>query len=284
MGNIKRISSLVLLVWMMSCSKEKSVENGPGSGITLGTNCRVNTIIAADSLTGAGSYSLFTNFNATGQATKIEAFDSIAGNLDASATLTYSGDTIRISAAEYFVTDANKRVSKYLSLVDPADPASDQFIYNYTYDGGGYLIGKTLSVKSIPLPLVNFTYTWTGGNLVKIDGQSTIPGFTQKVLSSDLEYDASKSAKNFIQVFPDGFESFFYVMALDFGKKSKNVISKINMVTYDDQGAPANTYNTTITNLKFSNDGYLLEWYAAGDSFDALGIFSGRTLFKYKCY
>jgi len=56
------------------------------------------------------------------------------------------------------------------------------------------------------------------------------------------------------------------------------------MITYDEFGVADQSYNTVLKNLVFSPDGYLTEWYAEGDSFDALGLFSGRTLFQYKCY
>jgi hypothetical protein len=285
MHNIRLISVLSVLVIISSCSKETSIENGGNTsgGGALGTNCRVNTIIAADALSGTGLYSLFTNFNGAMQATRIEAYDSIRAAMDASENLVYKGDTIIVNASEYFVTDANKRVSKFYTRLDPADPSSEQIIYGYTYNTAGYLVSKSVSIQSIPLPFILITYTWAGGNLVKIDGLTTVPGSPQKVLTANLEYDGTKTAKNFIQVMPDGFEISFYIMALDLGKKSINVIKKVNMTIYDEQGAPAVTYNTTITDLKFSTDGYLTEWFAGGDSIDGLGIFDGRTIFKYIC-
>jgi hypothetical protein len=117
---------------------------------------------------------------------------------------------------------------------------------------------------------------------VKIEGNSVILGNSQKILVADLTYDASKTAKNFIQVMPDGFETFLFTMALDIGKKSTNVLKTITMTTYNN-GAPDNTYNTVIRDVKFSPDGYITEWYSQGAGFDALGVFSGRTLFKYNC-
>ncbi len=282
----KYLYVILMTSLLFACSKENSIENDANSGNnngTLGSNCKINTIITADSITGKGLYSLFTTFKAGARAERIEAYDSNRFATDATANLTYNGDTIRISATEYFVTDAAKRVSKYYSLVDPSDPASEIFIYSYFYDASGYLKEKSISLPSIPVPVVKFLYTWSGGNLVKIDGSSLLSGSNQKVLNATMTYDASKTAKNFLQILPDNFESFFYTMALDMGKKSTNVVKTISMITYDENGSPADTYNTTLKNLVFSPDGYLTEWYAEGDSFDPLGIFSGRTLFKYSC-
>ncbi len=275
-----------MLVFLLSCSKEESIENGSNPGGTpgggLGDNCRVNKIIAADSLTGKGEFSLFTIFNSSNQATRVEAYDSISLSLEASANLIYKGDTVRVGPNEYFVTDASKRISKYYSLLDPSDPSSDEYVYNYSYDAAGYLKEKTIALSAIPVPLAKFVYTWTGGNLVRIEGNTLIPGNSQKILTADMTYDAGKTAKNFIQVMPDAFETFLFILAVDIGKKSANVIRTISMTTYDN-GAAADTYNTTIKDVKFSTDGYITEWYAQGDSFDALGVFSGRTLFKYTC-
>lgn len=279
--------ALLVAVILFSCSKETSIDNGGnppgGPGGAIGNNCKVNTIIAADSLTGKGLFSLFTIFNASRQATRVEAYDSINLSLEAAADLIYKGDTIRVGSNEYFVTDASKRISKYYSRIDPADPASDEYVYNYSYDAAGYLKEKTISLAGIPIPIVKFVYTWAGGNLVKIEGNATVLGLNQKVLTAELTYDASKTAKNFIQVMPDAFETFLYMMAVDIGKKSTNVVKTIIMTTYDNNGAPSDTYTTLIKDVKFSTDGYITEWFAQGDSFDALGIFSGRTLFKYSC-
>ena len=68
----------LVTVLAFSCSKDKSIETGGtgGNGGALGSNCKVNTIIAADSLTGAGFFSLFTQFNSSRVATRVEAYDS----------------------------------------------------------------------------------------------------------------------------------------------------------------------------------------------------------------
>ena len=284
---IKILSSVIVLATMIySCSKEYSIEGRDNTVINppLGQNCKVNNIIAADSLTGAGNYSLFTDFDLAGLATRIVAYDSVNQQLDASANLTYKGDTIFITASDYFVTDANKRVVRFFTLADPGDPNSDTLIYNYVYNAGGYLSEKIITIPSILGTVVNFNYTWSNGNLVKVEGNTNVTGVNQKLLTATMTYDINKTAKNFIQVMPDNFESFFFVMAVDIGKKSTNVVSTISMITYDEFGVADQSYNTVLKNLVFSPDGYLTEWYAEGDSFDALGLFSGRTLFQYKCY
>ena len=283
---IKRIFSVIILAAMIfSCSKETSIEGRDNTvnNPALGENCKVNNIVAADSLSGSGNYSLYTEFNSSGLATRVEAFDSMSQQLHAAADLTYKGDTIFATQNDYFITDANKRVTKFYTLIDPNDPNSDTLVYNYIYNGGGYLSEKIVTIQGLLGTVVNFNYTWSNGNLVKVEGNTNVTGVNQRLLSATMTYDINQTAKNFIQVMPDNFESFFFVMAVDIGKKSTNVVSTISMITYDENGVADESYNTVLKNLVFSPDGYLTEWYAEGDSFDALGLFSGRTLFQYKC-
>jgi hypothetical protein len=70
---------------------------------------------------------------------------------------------------------------------------------------------------------------------------------------------------------------------MDFGKKPTNLIKKISVVYFDDQGVSQGNFNTFISDVKFNPDGYVTEWYADGSSIDPTGIFLGRTLFGYKC-
>jgi hypothetical protein len=68
--------------------------------------------------------------------------------LDGAASLTYKGDTIFVTANVYFITDANKRVKSFVTLADPSDPNSDTLVYNYVYNGGGYLSEKVITIPS----------------------------------------------------------------------------------------------------------------------------------------
>lgn len=279
----------VVLLFLVSCEKEKSIEDGgainPGVP-PLGNNCTVNQVISVDSLTGQGLYSFYTRFNGSGVADKVEAYDSIAGSVEFESVLQYAGDTIRISPTDYYLVDGNKRVKELRSAFN-LGASVDTFTYRYNYDATGYLVSKEIFSTAVPLPFgipfVRFTYTWSAGNLVYIDGSFAVPGLTQKVLTATLEYDANATAKNFIHILPDGFETYPYIMALDLGKKSRNLVKKITVVTYDDSGNLDETLVSNFSNYVFSSDGYLVEWYADGESAGGSPLPSGRTLFKYFC-
>jgi hypothetical protein len=280
---------IVVSLFLVSCEKEKSFENGatlnPGEP-PLGNNCTVNQVLSVDSLTGQGLFSFYTRFNSSGVAERVEAFDSVAGTLEFESALQYKGDTIRISPTDFFLVDGNKRVKELKSVFD-LGTSVDTFTYRYNYDANGYLVSKEIFSTAVPIPIsipfIRFTYTWSAGNLVYIDGSFAVPGLSQKVLTATLEYDANATAKNFIQILPDGFETYPYILALDLGKKSRNLVKKITVVTYDDTGNLDETLVSNFSNYVFSSDGYLLEWYAEGESAGGSPIPSGRTLFKYFC-
>jgi len=275
---------LVAFLFLFSCAKEKSLENGGGVTIDppLGNNCTVNQIITADSLTGQGLFSYFTKFNISGIAETVEVYDSVSGSVQFQGNFQYKGDTIRVSRTDYFLTDANKRV-KGFRTTDFSGTPGDTLSYVYKYDANGYLTEKEIFVTGIVLPILRYSFVWSGQNLVAIDGVVAVPGINQKVMTVTLEYDASKTAKNFIQVLPDGFETAPYIMGLDLGKKSRNLVKKTIVSLYDDTGSLDDVYTTEYSNYKFSADGYLLEWYAKGEDAGGTPLPSGRTLFKYFC-
>lgn len=269
---------------MLSCQKELSLEDGGGNPgqPSIGDNCKVNQIITADSLTGLGLFSIFTRFTPSGDADKVEVYDSLSLTMQYQTNIIYKGDTVRVSPTEYFLLDANKRVRGFQSI-DISGGSADTLRYVYNYDANGYLLNKELFLTGIPLPLIRFNYVWSGQNLVAIDGSIAAPGITQKVLTATLEYESTATAKNFIHVLPDGFETSLFIMGLDLGKKSRNLVKKIVVSAYDDTGALDEVYTTTYGNYVFSADGYLLEWYAKGDEAGGTPFQSGRSIFKYFC-
>lgn len=280
MRYFKIFCAAILVIFLSSCAKEFSNESGGG----LGRNCRVSNITALNYQTGEGEYALNTAYNSSGRASKVELFDSVLSTADYSIDLEYrSNDTIRTSTGDVLVLDSDKRLKKLITPLDPSDPGGEKIIYDYNYNGSGYLTEKVLSTSSIPLPLLQTVYTWTGGNLTRISSTSNLTGTNQKILEVDMQYDLSKSPKNFIPIYPDAFESFLYVTSVDMGKPSANLLSRISIVFYDDQGNPSPAEVSEISGAQFSNDGYLTEWYVDGTSFDALGLFFGRNGFTYKC-
>ena len=280
MRNFRIFAVILPIVFLMSCAKEYSDESGGG----VGRNCKLSNITVINDQTGAGEYALNTRYDNTGKTNYVELYDSVLSAVDYDFSVEYkTNDTLRISTGDVLVLDASKRLKRLITALDPTDPAGEKLIFDFKYNGSGYLTEKTLSTSTIPLALFQTVYTWTGGNLTKVASSSSLTGTKQKILDVDLQYDLSKSPKNFIPIYPDAFESFLYVTTVDMGKPSTNLLTRISAVYYDDQGNPSPAVVTEISQAKFSNDGYLTEWFVDGSSFDALGLFLGRNSFTYKC-
>lgn len=286
----KALLPLLIVFSVLSCQKELSIENGgvvPDPDPTnppIGTNCKVQQILAVDSLTGRGLLSFFTAFKNNGLADRVTVYDSISSTVEFTAGFTYSAlaDTFFISPTDYFVVDNNRRVNSF-TTIDYSGNTLDTLTYRYQYDGNGYLTTKDLYVSSLPVPVIRFSYVWTGGNLVSVSGNTAIVGLTQKVLEATLEYNNSVTAKNFLPIYPDGFESSLFLMALNLGKPSTNLVRKMTIKTYDETGQLDETLVSEYKNFKFSSDGYLTEWYISGDLLGGSPFVEGRSLFKYYC-
>lgn len=276
----QKLTIFLAIATLVSCSKEYSDEDGNAS-----KNCRLASVaVAADAISSNGLYAFNTKFGSNNIATGVEAYDSTTAAVDFGTPFTYKGDTVFTTVTDYFVLDATKKVRKLYTPIDPANPSGEKAVYDYKYDASGYLVEKTISSASIPLPLVTFKYTWVGGNLMKVVGTlNQLAGTGTKLLEANMEYDLTKQPRNFMYIFPDAFENFFYLNALDFGKRPTNLVKKISVAYFDNTGAPQGTFDTFISDVKMTSDGYVTEWYADGASFDPLGIFLGRTLFTYKC-
>jgi prepilin-type processing-associated H-X9-DG protein len=278
----KILTAILAMSLMISCSKELSEENGGGNQLPpVGNNCKLSQITDIDSVSKEGLYSIFTRFNTSGQGTRVEFYDSILQASQFEANLSYSGDTIRISPIEYFLKDASGRVKEYRVIeFDGVD--LDTLTFRYTYDGSGYMSKKELFDGNIPVPLFRFTYTWQNGNMVYVDGSVAISGLTQKILTASLEYDGA-TAKNFIPIFPDGFETSPYIMALNLGTASRNLPKRITLTFFNEAGNPDEVYETRYGSFLFSSDGYLTEWTVTGAEAGGMPFSEGRQRFSYFC-
>ncbi len=286
----KTLVSLLIVLSVVSCQKELSIEDGgvvpppDPNNPPIGINCKVQQILAVDSLTGKGLLSVFTAFKNNGLADRVTVYDSISATVEFTSGFTYSAlaDSFFISPTDYFVVDNNRRVNSF-TTIDYTGNTLDTLTYRYQYDGNGYLTTKDLYVSSLPVPVIRFSYVWSGGNLVSVSGNTAIVGLTQKILEATLEYNNTATAKNFLPVYPDGFESSLFLMALNLGKASTNLVKKMTIKTYDELGQPDETLVSEYKNYKFSSDGYLTEWYISGDLLGGSPFVEGRSLFKYYC-
>jgi hypothetical protein len=264
---------------MISCTKETSIEkqNQPYNG------CKVTSIVALESATGKPLYALNTLFSAGGVPREVEAIDSVTGRPDLIQPMDIRKDSVILSDGQYFLLDGNGRVRKLLIREDPTDPASDAYIFQYSYDPSGYLIEKRVSTPLLPVTLLTYSYTWINGNLTSVKGILTAALNPVQIFMSEMQYDLNVVPKDFIYLFPDGAESFMFSMAFDYGKKNKNLMRRMTVIYYDEQGVQTDAYATDFRDIQLSPEGYVKEWLVDGDSMDPFGIFAGRVRFDYFC-
>lgn len=283
MNNIRYAAILLFAFVLASCTKEKSFETGEANPVYLGNDCRISTIASLDTATGFGIASHTTFFNPAQVATGTFIFDSTSNTALFNAGFTYRGDTMLVGDGRYFVRNATTgRVTKFIGPQDPEDPQSDTLEVLFSYNPEGNLIKKDYFIKGVPVPVFRSTYTYTAGNLTQSKFEIVLPGFESKLSEADLEYNTAQTVRNFLYVLPDGSLTAPYIMALNLGTPSKNVLTKMT-TRYYDNNVLDETLTTTYRNYKFSRDGYVLELIADGDYQEGTGILFGKTKFSYSC-
>lgn len=273
--------SISLFTFLLnSCTKETSIELGGGAN-----GCRIKSMVLLDSVSGQSVYAFNTLFTIIGKAQSIEAVDSITKQVELTQPFVYSKDSILLGDNQFLVLDSLNRIKKFQFLENATNPNSMVYIYQYTYDANGYLTEKALSNPQMPpgTPLIKYTFTWSGGNLIRVEGKINVANTSVRVFLSELAYDAAIEPLNFMYIFPEATESFLFLNAFNFGKKNKNLLKNMTIIYYDQQGAETDKYVSTIINPKLDGDRLVTEWTVTGDSFDPFGIFVGKTRFDYFC-
>ncbi len=250
----------------------------------LGNECVITTVTPYDSATGKGYGSFHITPATNNVAGKIEWYDSTSGTVDFHADLTYIDDTIRVNQNEFFLLDGSGRIKEFNTYENPSDTSSERYKYTYAYDAAGHLYSKNWFVMSFntDVPFFVFKYEWVNENLVKVEVNEA-SGDKRIALRSELKYNDTKTAKNFLYYFPDADELAPYLFSVNVGTKPKNLVEHIGVSIYDSDGNEILTFKTTYTNYKFSADDYVTEVYASGDVIDGLPLVSGLTKFEYQC-
>lgn len=284
MNKLRTILAAALIISLVACEKEYSLENGgTESDQIVGVNCRISKIIytdtaGADINTGA----LEATINNSDVMTKVVKFDSLSNIIEYIGTPTYTNDTVYITPDVYFVVDANKRISKMHGLVDPTDPFSLQFDVFYQYNGGGYLISKTYFLTSNPVtPFYVVDYTYALGNLVRMTGTDVASG--DLVMDADMTYYNTIVPRRYIYIFPDEKAYPYYTQFFDFGAKSYNAVKEIKVRNYDPGNTVRDSIVSTFSNYVMSRDTYILSVQMAGDDQPSIPAQKGKLSFKYKC-
>jgi hypothetical protein len=286
---MKRISLVLgILVVLVSCSKEYSLENGTAdSDLIIGVDCRISKITSTDTTTNIGLGSIAADINSSDEVTDITAYDSLSATIVTNSQPTYIADTIYVNPDEYFVVDPsnNARVKKLHRLLDPFDPTSPQIDIDFVYDATtGNLIQKLYGSSFFPVnPFYQVDYTYTGGNLTSmLTTDLTIP---EPVSDAQLQYFSNITPRSYLNLMPDEedpnyaqFNQFF-----NFGKKSLNAVKSVKIRNYSGGVLTSDSTNTVFGSYIMSRDNYVLSVIMSGDELLSIPAQKGRLKFSYKC-
>jgi len=291
MNKLRPLLFAAILISLFSCEKEYSTENSGNndSDFIVGIDCRISKIVYTDTagasmgLPGVGLGSIAAEIDNIDIVTGIIQFDSLSNTLEFITDPVYANDTIYINADEYFIADANRRITKMHGLIDPTDPLSLQFDVFYTYNATGYLVNKTYFLTISPTDaFYKVDYTYAGaGNLSHMTAVNLPSG--DLAMDADLSYYSLTVPRRFIYTFPDEINYSQFTQFFDFGTRNFNAPKDMKVRNYDPGNVVRDSIVSTFTNYRMSNDTYILSVQMGGDDQPSIPALAGKLSFSYKC-
>lgn len=273
----------------VTCGKKDSSSGGvtppPPPPPPTSTTCIISGISQVNS--GNKSEAALTAFYDNNYNTaRILIYDSVSNIKRFDASFNYiTSDSIRIDANQYIKLDAGKRVVLFATKSDLTNPtAADDYKLEYLYNEQGYLGTKNLYINGSKLPNFRTTYTYTN-NLLTNCLLTSVSSGNLKVLEAALVYDSNIKIKNWMYLFPDGFEDYEYTTVLNFGNRPPNPPTQIVTKIYNPStGVLLDTWTTNYSGYKVDSNGYVTYGVASGDLQQGIAMFYGKTNFYYQCH
>ncbi len=291
---MKKLLPLVfaaILISLFSCEKEYSNENSGNnsSDFIVGIDCRISKIVFTDTAgmsmggPGTGLGSIAADINNLDIVTTITEFDSLSNTIEFITDPVYRNDSVYVNADEYFIVDANKRITKMHGLVDPTDPFSLQFDVFYVYNTAGYLVTKNYFLTSAPtIPFYKVDYTYAGGgNLTHMTAVNLPSGDLN--MDADLTYYPLVVPKRYIYIFPDEINYAPFTQFFNFGTRNFNAVKDMKVRNYDPGNVVRDSLVSTFSNYSMSNDTYILSVQMGGDDQPSIPALAGKLKFSYHC-
>jgi len=274
-----------------SAGEKKTITNGKFSASFQAVTtpplqgiCKVSNIAFLDSASSKEYSSVASSFNSANKVTGIQyiATDPSNGSKQVllNFNLNHTATRVNIDAEQYFELDANGRIKTFNGYFDGVkDTTTPKLIITYTFNANGNLIRAAYAEPSTPTftqYAVNFT--WTNGNLTQT--ATEIVG-TKLSTHVDYVYDASKTAKDFICLFPN-FEVFYAQSAINYGKNSVNLPIKSTITEYNTNGDVEDSSVATFTGYSLDAQNYVKTFNVVGEG----AFLPGRTKYalSYKCF
>lgn len=281
---------LIAVTYQFSCSKgghttdTTTLPPPTQPPVVTPKNCLISGISQRNSGTKA-EFGLTVTYDNAFRPTSVSVYDSMLNTSIFRVNLTYaSTDSIRIDPYQYMKLDGSNRVVLFVTSSDPSNPQqADEYRYEYTYNTAGYLATKKLFINKSKTANYSTTYSYTDNLLTGCVMLATSSG-NLRILESTLSYDLTITPKTMLYCFPDGFENFYYIAALNFGSRPANPLAKVITKLYN----PANntlldTWTTTYNGYSLDTNGYLTGGIALGDLQQGMASYYGKTFFSYQC-
>ena len=295
---MKKLSLFILIatvtVFVISCTKEFSLENGGsngnGSDEIVGVDCRMSKIAFYDSASAIPLGSIAATIDTKDTVRDVTLFDSLGNVIIMNSMPFYSGDTAYLNPDEYFLTAPSTRLVTHLHGVLNSVFPSIPFECDYIYNSDGTLFQKRYDIPGAGVsPAVVVEYLYLGGNLVSMTSTDYTTFTPELIQDAQLDYYNNIKPRNYLNLMPDetisdDLNHFApYTQFFNFGVKPINAIKSLKVRYYD----PGNVVRDSTVSGFFtyitSRDNYVLSVYMLGDDQESIPAAMGRLNFSYKC-
>lgn len=245
------------------------------------SNCVLSNLASYELSTGAKLNAITSSFNTQNQVIKTQLIDSssqINGTVESEFNISYASGQVNVGPDQYFTLDGSGRISSFHGRSDPDSDTAVEVVIEYAYDGNGYMTGAQIFLAALPiLPVMEYTYTWTGGDLTRV----TIELVSGHKTVVDYEYDASQETKGFLS-FHTNPELLLFQNAINYGKNSAHVPTKSTWTDYDTNNAVTDTYVSEFRNYVYDSNKYVQSFEITGDG--SLYGSSINHVLSYRCF
>jgi hypothetical protein len=275
---------------MISCQRELSFERGnrPVDSIIAppDNTCFLAEVNETVATTGLSTYTYLSSFDTDHKVARIRVVDSSNTSVYGDFAVSYPAGRIQIGTDQYFIKNADGRISEFHGFEDPENKIGEKIIVKYTYNTAGQLTLRTQAYDSLPgVNVLQMKFSYTSNNL----SRETVEFFTGTGYTTYADavysYDASKTVKNFLYVYGASPELITFQTAINAGLKNANAVSRIVVTITDPATGTKTTTTSNFTNYIIDSKNYVQSFQVTGDDFNAGGLFAGmKYLLSYSCF
>jgi hypothetical protein len=230
--------------------------------------------------TNLGLLNIHNTFNGT-QASNVKVVDLTTNSVVKDFVLGYPSGRIQIDPNQYFLIDANARVTEFHGYADPIDNTTDKIIMKYTYDTNGYMSTYALEYVDTPGQVKRKgILQWMNGNLAKLtENDPSRPNSSRYETSYDYY---PWTVRNFAYNFPLP-EFIYFTTIINAGKNSTNSARMKTLRTVDPTTGASAVIDVT------NYDSYTIEpspnSYVKSFRYGSAGNpYSTKVVLGYKCF